>query len=134
MQLVRIEKAVVVGLAVLMVLYGALQLAMPAMMLQQLGVAMAGAGERQLMATIGLLLLILGSALLQALRLGTAQQLLLWVGLEKIGFVALLAIGAHHGVYSAAVWPSVAFDSVAALLLFDYRRRLLQERTADRQT
>lgn len=124
MSILQIEKIAVMAVAALMVASGLLQLVQPATMLLQMGVASATAGEQQLMSTVGLLLLALGAALLQCVWRDRDQRpLLLWVALEKAGFAALLAYGVLSGVYTALVWPLVVFDSAAALLLLDYRRR-----------
>lgn len=132
MNILRSERIAVLAVASLMVASGLLQLVQPATMLSQMGVNSATPGEQQLMATVGLLLLVLGAALLQDVwRTGGQGPLLLWVAVEKAGFAALLASGLHAGVYTAAVWPLLVFDSAAVLLLLDYRRRQLASSAAN---
>lgn len=114
------------ALAALTIVSGAMQLANPDGAVAPLGgdLAAAGATARFYVAAIGALLVVFGGLLLHALLSPQPHPaVFLWVGVEKLAYAAMAALGAAQGIYGSAAYGVTALDVVAGTLcLIQWRR------------
>jgi len=87
-----------------------------------------GAGKtdtsRQLFATVGMFMVVVGGGLTHALFVaGDHRVLLLWAGLQKLGAVIAVSAGVARGVFRTAALLVALNDLVSSGLVFWYRRR-----------
>jgi hypothetical protein len=80
---------------------------------------------RQLFATIGMFMAIVGGLLFGALRSpAPAADVVLWTGAQKLGSAGAVAIGVRRSVFSPRALLVASFDFASGLLAIGYWRRL----------
>jgi hypothetical protein len=120
----QLERKALRGVAVMTVASGAGQALAPSVVLDALGVE-DSAATRQLFATIGMFMAVVGGLSLGALRRpAQARQILLWTSAQKLGAAGAVAIGVRRSVFSPVALLVASFDFASGLLTLDYRRRL----------
>lgn len=102
------------GIGAVTVFSGAAQAAAPGAVLRLVG-ADRSPTSRQLFATVGMFMVIVGGALSQAAAGERGLRLVLfWATLQKLGAVAAVAAGVRHGVFSRRALAVAAFDLASA--------------------
>jgi hypothetical protein len=112
------------AIAIVTVASGAAQAAAPSALLKPLKVENSAA-TRQLFATIGMFMVIIGGLLFDALRRpADASDALLWTSVQKLGAAGAVALGVRRQVFSPRALLVASFDFASGILAIDYRRRL----------
>lgn len=115
---------VLVVIAWLTVLSGAVQLVAPGFVLGLLG-ASDDATARQLFATVGMFMVVVGALLATTLlRPRPDPDVVLWSGLQKAGAAILVAVAVARGIFDPVALGVAALDLVTAVLLFVFLRIL----------
>jgi hypothetical protein len=123
-------RAVLAAIAVVTVFSGAVQIPFGGAVLELLG-AEPTTSARQLFATVGMFMVVVGGLLLHTLlRPQPAAEVLLWSGVQKAGACAAVAIGVLNGVFAPVALAVAAFDLATAALCLIYLRRLVYLRGA----
>ncbi|MFF1384775.1 hypothetical protein ACFVWT_14540 [Arthrobacter sp. NPDC058288] len=117
-------RALLAGIAVVTVLSGAVQIPFGGAVLELLG-AEPTTAARQLFATVGMFMVVVGGLLLHTLlRPQPASEVLLWSGVQKAGACAAVAVGVLNGVFAPVALAVALFDLATAALCLIYLRRL----------
>ena len=116
-------RIIVLFIAALTVVTGLCQVVVPAPMLALVGAANEPS-MAHLFATVGMFMMIVGGALLQA-ELGSkgAGPVPLWATLQKAGASAMVALGVVRGVFGTVAWVVAGFDGLSAVLMAAYFMR-----------
>ncbi|CAN7279829.1 hypothetical protein [Arthrobacter sp. LjRoot14] len=123
-------RAVLAAIAVVTVFSGAVQIPFGGAVLELLG-AEPTTAARQLFATVGMFMVVVGGLLLHTLlRPQPAAEVLLWSGVQKAGACAAVAVGVLNGVFAPVALAVAAFDLATAALCLIYLRRLVYLRGA----
>jgi hypothetical protein len=118
------ERKALMAIAAVTVASGAAQAVAPSAMLIPLGAENSPA-TRQLFATVGMFMVIIGGLLLTALRgPAGAREVLLWTSVQKFGASGAVALGVRRSVFSPLALLVASFDFASGVLALDYRRRL----------
>src|SRR5947209_11439780 len=105
------------------VVTGLAEVVAPGVVLDALG-AEKSETSRQLFATVGMFMVVVGAGLTHALlAAGDHRVLLLWAGLQKLGAVIAVSAGVARGVFRTAALLVALNDLVSSGLVFWYRRR-----------
>lgn len=124
---------IVLALAVITLLSGLVQVFLPGPLLGILSVENT-ATSRQLFATIGMFMAIIGGLLFQVLwTRAQAHVLVFWTGLQKFGASVAVSIGVAHGLFSLLALFIAGFDLLSGIVLTWYWASIRQE-TADKHT
>jgi hypothetical protein len=112
-------------IAVLTVLSGAVQMLWPSFVLHLVG-GPDNPGARHFFGIVGMFMVLFGGLAFQALRTPEAQQPLplRWVALQKLGASAAVGLGFLHGLLGAMALLVAGFDLLSALLFLLYLRQL----------
>ena len=117
-------RAVLAAIAVVTVFSGAVQIPFGGTVLALLGAEPTPA-SRQLFATVGMFMVVVGGLLLHTLlRPAPAPEVVLWSGIQKAGACAAVAVGVLNGVFAPVALAVAAFDLATAALCLIYLRRL----------
>jgi len=112
------------AIAVITVASGVTQAVAPGAVLAPLKVENSPA-TRQLFATIGMFMAIVGGLLFDALRApAPAGDVVLWTGAQKLGAAGAVALGVRRSVFSPRALLVASFDLASGMLALDYWRRL----------
>jgi hypothetical protein len=118
------ERRALVAIGAVTVATGAAQALAPKPLLGALSVERSPA-TRQLFGTVGMFMVIVGGGLLDGLRRpAAARDVVFWVGAQKLGASAAVALGVKRSVFSPLALLIAGFDFLSGLLALDYRRRL----------
>lgn len=117
------ERLALQAISVTTIASGATQALAPGPLLELLGVEESPA-SRQLFATIGMFMVIVGGILLGAVGRRPQPSVIGWSAIQKLGAAGAVAIGVRRGVFSPLALGVAAFDFASGLLALDYRRRL----------
>lgn len=118
-------RAVLAAIAVITVFSGAAQIPFGGPILELLG-AEPTTAARQLFATVGMFMVVVGGLLLHTLlRPQPAAEVLLWSGVQKAGACAAVAVGVFNGVFAPVALAVAVFDLATAALCLVYLRRLV---------
>jgi len=105
------------------VISGALQLVAPGVVLRMLDVERTTVST-QLFATIGMFMVVVGGALLQALLTRSHEPVLVfWAGVQKFLASGAVIIGVGRGAFSPLGLTVASFDFVSGILVIWYWRR-----------
>jgi O-antigen/teichoic acid export membrane protein len=112
-------------IAVLTVLSGAVQLLWPAFVLHLVS-GPDNPGARHFFGIVGMFMVLFGGLACQALRAPESQQALplRWAALQKLGASAAVGLGYLHSIFGAAALLVAGFDLLSALLFLLYLRQL----------
>jgi len=117
-------RAVLAAIAVVTVVSGAVQIPFGGTVLELLG-AEPTTAARQLFATVGMFMVVVGGLLLHTLlRPQPAAEVLLWSGVQKAGACAAVAVGVVNGVFAPVALAVAVFDLATAALCLIYLRRI----------
>jgi hypothetical protein len=117
-------RAVLAAIAVVTVFSGAVQIPFGGTILELLG-AEPTTAARQLFATVGMFMVVVGGLLLHTLlRPKPAPEVLLWSGVQKAGACAAVAVGVMNGVFAPVALTVAVFDLATAALCLIYLRRV----------
>lgn len=117
-------RAVLAAIAVVTVFSGAVQIPFGGTILELLG-AEPTTAARQLFATVGMFMVVVGGLLLHTLlRPKPATEVLLWSGVQKAGACAAVAVGVMNGVFAPVALTVAVFDLATAALCLIYLRRV----------
>ncbi|MBP1771446.1 MAG: patatin protein [Holophagaceae bacterium] len=116
-------------IAGLTVLSGAIQLLAPALVLRLVG-GPGGAEPRFLFAILGMFMVLFGGLALQALRASATLQALpiRWAALQKLGAAGAVGLGVAKGVFGPVASLVAAFDLLTGILFLVHLRRLSRGR------
>jgi hypothetical protein len=117
------ERLALRAISVTTIASGATQALAPGVLLGALGVEESPA-TRQLFATIGMFMVIVGGILLGASGRRAQTPAIGWCATQKLGAAGAVAVGVRRGVFSPLALGVAAFDFASGLLALDYRRRL----------
>lgn len=102
---------------------GATQALRPGLVLRVLS-ARRDRTHRQLFATVGMFMVVVGGGLLHALLTPAREPVLvLWAALQKAGAAVAVTIGVRRGVFSPVALAVAGFDAVSGLLAAEWWRR-----------
>jgi hypothetical protein len=117
-------RALLAAIAVVTVFSGAAQIPFGGTILELLG-AEPTTAARQLFATVGMFMVVVGGLLLHTLlRPKPAPEVLLWSGVQKAGACAAAAVGVMNGVFAPVALTVAVFDLATAALCLIYLRRV----------
>ncbi|WP_251039673.1 hypothetical protein [Arthrobacter sp. ISL-72] len=120
-------RAVLAAVAVITIFSGAVQIPFGGPVLELLG-AEPTTAARQLFATVGMFMVVVGGLLLHTLLRPTpAPEVLLWSGVQKAGACAAVAVGVMNGVFAPVALAVAVFDLATAALCLIYLRRVYWE-------
>jgi hypothetical protein len=120
-------RALLAAIAVVTVFSGAAQIPFGGTILELLG-AEPTTAARQLFATVGMFMVVVGGLLLHTLlRPKPAPEVLLWSGVQKAGACAAVAVGVMNGVFAPVALTVAVFDLATAALCLIYLRRVYWE-------
>jgi hypothetical protein len=118
------ERRTLVAIAAITVASGAVQVIAPNAELHPLHVEDSPA-TRQLFATIGMFMAIVGALSFGTLRRGgQSREVVFWTSAQKLGAAGAVAIGVRRSVFSPLALLVASFDFASGLLAADYWRRL----------
>jgi hypothetical protein len=118
------ERKALVAIAAITVASGAVQAIAPNAELHPLHVEDSPA-TRQLFATIGMFMAIVGGVAFGALRQpGEGREVVFWTSVQKLGAAGAVAIGVRRSVFAPRALLVASFDFASGLLAADYWRRL----------
>lgn len=119
------ERKALLAIAVVTVATGGAQIVAPSAMLEPLRVEDSPA-TRQLFATVGMFMAIVGALLFGALRrpVDARRPVVFWASVQKLGAAAAVALGVRRAVFSRLALLVASFDFASGLLALDYWRRL----------
>lgn len=121
-------RAILAAIAVVTVFSGAVQIPFGGTVLELLG-AEPTLAARQLFATVGMFMVVVGGLLLHTLLRPTpAPEVVLWSGIQKAGACAAVAIGVLNGVFAPVALTVAVFDLATAALCLIYLRGLIYMR------
>lgn len=115
-------------IAILTAVSGAVEMAVPGLVLDLLGAEVTATTE-QLFATVGMFMVVVGGLVAQVLRRPRPDpDVLLWGGLQKLGAFLAVLIAVLRGVFSPIALAVAFFDLLTAALMavlwVDMRHRL----------
>ncbi|GAA1270125.1 hypothetical protein GCM10009665_68130 [Kitasatospora nipponensis] len=117
-------RLVLVLIGALTVLSGLVQLVAPGVVLDLLSADSTALG-RQLFATVGMFMVIVGGLLVQGLLSpAPPPYLLFWTGLQKFGAFLMVTVAVARDLFGTAALPVAFFDLATALLCGLMWRRL----------
>jgi hypothetical protein len=118
-------RGLLLAIALLTVLSGAVQMVHPGFVLHLVG-GPDNPGARHFFGIVGMFMVLFGGLACQALRAPEAQQALplRWAALQKLGASLAVGLGFHHGLFSAMALLVASFDLLSALLFLIYLRKL----------
>lgn len=120
MSRLAIERRLLLFIAVVTLLTGAAQMALPERLLSILS-AESTRTSAHFFATVGMFMVVIGGALLQALRTARPVPIVVfWTGWQKLGAAALVALGIGKGVLAPLAGWVAGFDLASGLLAFHY--------------
>jgi hypothetical protein len=120
----RLLRQALLGISVTTVASGGLQMAAPGFVLKQLDASRADT-ERQLFATVGMFMVVVGGLLIHDLvRHEDDPTVLLWAGLQKVGAAGAVAIGVKRQVFARRALAVAGFDAISGLGCLAYRARI----------
>jgi hypothetical protein len=116
-------RALLAAIAVVTVFSGAAQIPFGGTILELLG-AEPTTAARQLFATVGMFMVVVGGLLLHTLlRPEPAAEVLLWSGVQKAGACSAVAVVDVNGVFAPVALTVAVFDLATAALCLIYLRR-----------
>jgi len=117
----RILRKLLLLIALLTALSGAVQMVAPAFVLGLVG-GPASLATHHFFGIIGLFMLLFGGLAFQALRAPEAAQALplRWAALQKLGAFVAVAMGVLHGLFAPLAWLVAGFDLLTGILFFVY--------------
>jgi len=108
---------------------GAVQLVQPAFVLGIVS-GEATATSQHFFGIVGMFMLLFGGLLAHALLAAeTADLVLLWAGLQKLGASAAVGLGVMHHIFSSTALLIAGFDLLSGILIFVYRMSANESRT-----
>lgn len=125
MNVLKIEGVLVKAIAWLTIATGTSQILFAPHLLPLLG-ADAGPAPSQLLATVGMFMVVVSGALLNALRRPESLPVVaFWSSMQKIGAAAFMGWGVYRGVFSPLALLITGFDFASGVLFLDFRRRFM---------
>jgi len=120
----RFMRPALVGVSVATVASGGVQMLAPGMMLGKLDASQSEA-DRQLFATIGMFMVVMGGLLLDDLaRHDDDPTVLLWAALQKLGAAGAVAIGVKRHVFAGRALMVAGFDVASGFGCLAYRSKV----------
>ena len=117
-------RAVLLAIAGITVISGAVQVIDPAFVLTMVGAA-TGSAVQHFFGIVGMFMVLFGGMLLHALLAGDSSPLpVLWAGLQKFGAAAAVGLGVARAVFSDAALAVAGFDFLSGVLIFLYWRTM----------
>jgi hypothetical protein len=104
-----------VGIALITVASGALQMVCPATVLRMVG-GEIGPSSDHFFGIVGMFMVLFGGLLFQGLLQGETIALF-WAGLQKLGASGAVGLGVSHHLFSPLAWGLVGFDFCSAILI-----------------
>lgn len=109
---------IVLGIALLTVISGAVQMVAPQFVLKLIAAEITGT-SRHFFAIVGMFMVLFGGALWQALCSEGPQGIVfLWAGLQKIGAAAAVGLGVTQAIFGKVALLVAGFDLLSGLLIF----------------
>jgi hypothetical protein len=106
------------------VVSGLVQLVAPRFVLGKVGASQSST-DKQLFATIGMFMTVIGALLYQELSDGNADQVvLLWAALQKFGAAGAVGIGVRRRVFARRALQVACFDFASGVLCLAYRNQV----------
>jgi hypothetical protein len=113
-----------VGIAVITIFSGLVQLIVPGFELRMLS-AEATPTSRHFFAIVGMFMVLFGGVLLQGLCSSAHHPIVVfWAGLQKFGAFAAVGLGVLHHIFAPLALLVASFDFLSGLLLFWYWRKI----------
>ena len=100
------------------ILSGAVQMILPALVLNVVG-GVTGVANEHFFGIVGMFMVLFGGLALHGALAGSPPALL-WAGLQKAGAVAAVVLVIRHSVFSLVALPVAGFDLLSALLILAY--------------
>lgn len=118
-----VMRRALIAIGVITALSGATQAAAPSRVLRPLSVRDDDT-SRQLFATVGMFMVVVGGALVNAL-LGPARapMVVFWAMIQKFGAAGAVTIGVRRGVFSPLALAVASFDFLSGVLAGAYWKR-----------
>jgi hypothetical protein len=117
-------RRLLIAIAGITVLSGAVQVIWPRLVLHAVGGALSDTSA-QCFGTVGMFMVLFGGALAQALLRDPNDSLVIgWATLQKAGAAVAVGIGVTRGVFTPVALLVASFDGATALLGFWYWRKV----------
>jgi hypothetical protein len=115
---------ILVGIAVITIISGLVQLIAPGLELRMLS-AEATPTSRHFFAIVGMFMVLFGGAFLNALCSPTHHPIVVfWAGLQKFGAFAAVGLGVLHHIFSPLALFVAIFDLLSGVLMLWYWRKI----------
>lgn len=119
-------RLLLIGIAGITVLSGAVQIAMPETVLGVIATS-SDAMSAQLFRTVGMFMVVTGGLFWQSLIARSGERLIpFWIGVQKFAAAVLVTLGWNAGLFAVLAMTIAVFDLATGVLCFVFWRRLAQ--------